>query len=218
MQIGLTEAEVSGALLCLDVTPQIVEEAIRKGCNLIVSHHPLIFRKLKRIADENEVQKTVRLAIENHVAIVSMHTNLDAAIGGVNSKIAEKIGLQNTQFLGKQQNIDGVCAGEGVIGELSEELATTESGGNFNSVLLESKVKDAYEEVKAIRRYPKNMNPEFIEEDMEYFYSTVKRVARYDYNQIGGEGQSSYSADGVSIKYVNRDNFFKDVKSYCGRM
>ena len=99
------------------------EEAIRKGCNLIVSHHPLIFRKLKRIADENEVQKTVRLAIENHVAIVSMHTNLDAAIGGVNSKIAEKIGLQNTQFLGKQQNIDGVCAGEGVIGELSEELA-----------------------------------------------------------------------------------------------
>ena len=123
LQIGLTEAEVSGALLCLDVTPQIVEEAIRKGCNLIVSHHPLIFRKLKRIADENEVQKTVRLAIENHVAIVSMHTNLDAAIGGVNSKIAEKIGLQNTQFLGKQQNIDGVCAGEGVIGELSEELA-----------------------------------------------------------------------------------------------
>ena len=116
LQIGLTEAEVSGALLCLDVTPQIVEEAIRKGCNLIVSHHPLIFRKLKRIADENEVQKTVRLAIENHVAIVSMHTNLDAAIGGVNSKIAEKIGLQNTQFLGKQQNIDGVCAGEGVIG------------------------------------------------------------------------------------------------------
>ena len=123
LQIGLTEAEVSGALLCLDVTPQIVEEAIRKGCNLIVSHHPLIFRKLNRIADENEVQKTVRLAIENHVAIVSMHTNLDAAIGGVNSKIAEKIGLQNTQFLGKQQNIDGVCAGEGVIGELSEELA-----------------------------------------------------------------------------------------------
>lgn len=107
---------------------------------------------------------------------------------------------------------------EQIIEELSEELATTESGGNFNSVLLESKVKDAYEEVKAIRRYPKNMNPEFIEEDMKYFYSTVKRVARYDYNQIGGEGQSSYSADGVSIKYVNRDNFFKDVKSYCGRM
>ena len=123
LQIGLTEAEVSGALLCLDVTPQIVEEAIRKGCNLIVSHHPLIFRRLNRIADENEVQKTVRLAIENHIAIVSMHTNLDAALGGVNYKIAEKMALQNVQFLGKQQNIDGVSGGEGVIGELAEDMA-----------------------------------------------------------------------------------------------
>ena len=52
LQIGLTEADVSGALLCLDVTPKIVDEAVAKGCNLIVSHHPLIFRKLNRIADE----------------------------------------------------------------------------------------------------------------------------------------------------------------------
>ena len=63
LQIGLTEAEVSGALLCLDVTPKIVDEAVAKGCNLIVSHHPLIFHKLNRIADENEVQVTVRKAI-----------------------------------------------------------------------------------------------------------------------------------------------------------
>ena len=61
LQVGLTEAvEVSGALLCLDVTEAVVDEAIRKGCNLIVSHHPLIFRKLARISDENYVQRTVR--------------------------------------------------------------------------------------------------------------------------------------------------------------
>ena len=107
---------------------------------------------------------------------------------------------------------------EQIIEELSEELSTTENGGNFNSVLLESKVRDAYDEVKLVRRYPRNMNPECIEEDMERFYNVVKRVARYDYNQVGGEGQSQYSADGVSIHYVSRDSFFKDVKTFCGRM
>ena len=123
LQIGLTEAEVSGALLCLDVTPKIVDEAVAKGCNLIVSHHPLIFRKLNRIADENEVQVTVRKAIEQHVAIVSMHTNIDSARGGVNFKIAEKLGLRNLRFLGKQTVVDGVEGGEGVVGEVGEELA-----------------------------------------------------------------------------------------------
>ena len=123
LQIGLTEADVSGALLCLDVTPKIVDEAVAKGCNLIVSHHPLIFRKLNRIADENEVQVTVRKAIEQRVAIVSMHTNIDSAQGGVNYKIAEKIGLHDLRFFGKQTVVDGVVGGDGVIGEVTEELA-----------------------------------------------------------------------------------------------
>ena len=89
LQVGLTEAEVSGALLCLDVTETIVDEAISSGCNLIVSHHPLIFRALKRLVDADEVQKTVAKAIRNNITIVSMHTNIDNAKGGVNFKIAE---------------------------------------------------------------------------------------------------------------------------------
>ncbi|MFX7844669.1 Nif3-like dinuclear metal center hexameric protein, partial [Acinetobacter baumannii] len=79
LQVGLTEAEVSGALLCLDVTEQVVDEAISKGCNLIVSHHPLIFRKLRQIAGKDGVQRCVIKAIKNDIAIVSMHTNLDSA-------------------------------------------------------------------------------------------------------------------------------------------
>jgi len=98
LQLGLTEAqEVSGALLCLDVTEAIVDEAIAKGCNLIVSHHPLIFRPLKHITGENYVQQTVMKAIRNNVAIVSMHTNLDNAEMGVNHKIAEKMGLTDIE-------------------------------------------------------------------------------------------------------------------------
>ena len=130
LQVGLTEAvEVSGALLCLDVTEDIVDEAIRKGCNLIVSHHPLIFRKLARISDENYVQRTVRKAIKNDIAIVSMHTNMDAAKGGVNFKIAEKLGLRNLRFFGGEKEIDGVKGGEGVIGEITDETDALHADG-----------------------------------------------------------------------------------------
>ena len=130
LQVGLTEAvEVSGALLCLDVTEDIVDEAIRKGCNLIVSHHPLIFRKLARISDENYVQRTVRKAIKNDITIVSMHTNMDAAKGGVNFKIAEKLGLRNLRFFGGEKEIEGVKGGEGVIGEITDETDTLHADG-----------------------------------------------------------------------------------------
>ena len=92
LQIGLTETEVSGALLCLDVTEKVIDEAIAKGCNLVVSHHPLLFRGLKQVSDANDVQRTVRKAIKNDICVISMHTNMDNAKGGVNYKIAEKLG------------------------------------------------------------------------------------------------------------------------------
>lgn len=123
LQVGLTEAELSGALLCLDVIEPIVDEAIRLGCNLIVAHHPLIFRKLSCISNQNYVQRTVMKAIQNHITIVAMHTNMDSAKGGVNYKIAEKLGLQNLSFIGKEQIVDGVTGGEGIIGTFAEGLA-----------------------------------------------------------------------------------------------
>lgn len=137
LQVGLTEAEVSGALLCLDVTETIVDEAIAKGCNLIVSHHPLIFRKLRRLTGEDYVQRTVMKAIEKKVTILSLHTNMDSVTGGVNFKIAEKMGLEQLSFLGKRQTVSlpcdtpdtccGACrtveGGEGIIGFLPTPMA-----------------------------------------------------------------------------------------------
>ena len=112
LQLGLTDAqEVSGALLCLDVTEAVVDEAVALGCNLIVSHHPLIFRPLKHITGENDVQRTVRKAIQHNVAVVSMHTNLDNAEHGVNWKIAEKMQLT------------AVEGGGLVFGEFAEPMA-----------------------------------------------------------------------------------------------
>ena len=71
LQVGLTEAEVSGALLCLDVTEAVIDEAVAAGCNLIVAHHPLIFRPLKQVSDANYVQRSVIKAIEHRITIVS---------------------------------------------------------------------------------------------------------------------------------------------------
>ena len=137
LQVGLTAADVSGALLCLDVTEQVVDEAVANGCNLIVSHHPLIFHRLSRISDDDYVQRTVMKAISHQVTIVAMHTNLDAAEGGVNFRIAAKLGLQDVRFLGKTQTVTApqpvgavtdaapveVRGGEGVTGRLADPMA-----------------------------------------------------------------------------------------------
>ena len=122
LQVGLTETEVSGALLCLDVNEKIVDEAIRKGCNLIVSHHPLLFRGLNTISDLTDVQRTVMKAIQQGIAVISMHTNMDNAKGGVNFRIAEKLGLNDVKFF-VSKLVDGKEAGSGVIGSLSEAMA-----------------------------------------------------------------------------------------------
>ena len=122
LQVGLTETEVSGALLCLDVNERIIDEAIAKGCNLIVSHHPLLFRGLKTISDLTDVQRTVRKALKSDICVVSMHTNMDNAKGGVNFRIAQNLGLQNVAFFAPK-SVDGIEAGSGVIGELAEPQA-----------------------------------------------------------------------------------------------
>ena len=131
LQIGLAkEADATGALLCLDVTEDVVDEAIRKGCNLIVSHHPLLFRPLKSIAGRDYVERTVIKAIKHDVAIYSAHTNLDSAYEGVNFKMAEKLGLKNLEWLSQkpsyQRGGEEFTAGEGIIGILKTPMSQNE--------------------------------------------------------------------------------------------
>lgn len=127
LQVGLTEAEVSGALLCLDVTEEVVAEAVQLGCNLIVAHHPLLFRGLKCVSDTDCVQRCVRAAVQADVNIYAAHTNLDNAIDGVNYVIAERLGLMDVELMQPRKvpvALDGkpnsVLAGSGVIGYLPE--------------------------------------------------------------------------------------------------
>jgi dinuclear metal center YbgI/SA1388 family protein len=102
--VGDRNAEAKAALLCLDVTEKVEDEAIAKNCNLIISHHPLIFKGLKSITGKNETERCVLKAIKNDIAIYAAHTNLDNSFTGVNAKIAEKLQLQNLQVLQAQEN------------------------------------------------------------------------------------------------------------------
>lgn len=99
---------------------------------------------------------------------------------------------------------------EDVFNALKTELLLTE-GEKYNETLLQSKVDCAYQDVKDTRNYPDSYSASMIEEDMERYYSAIRRIALYDYNQIGAEGQSSYNADGTSIRYLNRDKLFYGV-------
>ena len=97
--VGNATDEVNGILLTLDVTEQVIAEAIQKNCNLIIAHHPIIFKGLTKLNGNNYVERTVIKAIKNNIAIYAAHTNLDHITGGVNFKIAEKLNLENVKIL-----------------------------------------------------------------------------------------------------------------------
>ncbi|WP_281644912.1 Nif3-like dinuclear metal center hexameric protein [Bacteroides zoogleoformans] len=104
VQIGLTDAEATGALLCLDVTEAVLDEAISLGYNLVIAHHPLIFKGYKSIIGRDYVERCILKAIKNDVVVYAAHTNLDNSPGGVSFKMAEKIGLKNVRILEAKEN------------------------------------------------------------------------------------------------------------------
>ena len=89
----------SGALCALDATEAVIEEAVARKCNLVIAHHPVIFRGLKKLNGRSHVEKTVIAAIKNDIAIYAIHTNLDNVANGVNGRIADKLGLNNRNVL-----------------------------------------------------------------------------------------------------------------------
>ena len=117
LQVGTTETEVSGVLLCLDVTRQVVDEAIKNGCNMIISHHPLLFRPLKKLTDDN-IGSIVMDAVRAGITIYASHTNLDNASKGVNMRIASVLGLVDIRAL--DEHPDG--NGAGIIGSFPQAL------------------------------------------------------------------------------------------------
>ncbi|HEX4374268.1 MAG TPA: Nif3-like dinuclear metal center hexameric protein [Puia sp.] len=148
---GNSNRECSCVLISLDVTEEVINEAIAKKCDLIIAHHPIIFSGLKKITGKNYVEKTIIAAIKNDIAIYAIHTNLDNVLHGVNGKIADKLGLVNRKILLPKQSTlkklytfvpvanfekvrDAVFnAGGGNIGDYSEAGFSIQGEGSFKA-------------------------------------------------------------------------------------
>ncbi|MCR4860461.1 MAG: Nif3-like dinuclear metal center hexameric protein [Bacteroidales bacterium] len=115
LQVGFPGAAVKRILVCLDVTEAVVEEAVAGGFDMIVSHHPLIFKALRQVSDATYQQRCVVRALASGISIYSAHTSLDNAPGGVNHRIASVLGLEDLHWLCPK---DGFDAGSGLVGEL----------------------------------------------------------------------------------------------------
>lgn len=130
--VGDANALVDKALLTLDVTEKVIDEAIEKSYHLIISHHPLIFKGLKNILTDNTIGRIVTKAIKNDISIAAMHTNLDNSFLGVNRVLAENIGLKELQILrtNQQSEIGGqqseLQIGSGMVGVLENEMTEKE--------------------------------------------------------------------------------------------
>jgi dinuclear metal center YbgI/SA1388 family protein len=94
LQVGDPEVEITSALVCLDCTEAVVEEAAKLGCGLIISHHPVIFKGLKSLVARSYVERTVLAALRHNISLYAIHTNLDNVIDGVNGEIAARLGLK----------------------------------------------------------------------------------------------------------------------------
>ncbi len=149
LQIGNINKSIYKILTCLDVTLDTLKEAKAKKCNLIVSHHPLIFKELKNITGKNWVEECIIFAIHNDISIYSIHTNLDNVNKGVSFKLAEILGLQNIKILrGKKRVLSKLTtfvpkeyhdkvkealfkSGSGFVGNYSECSFSTQGEGTY---------------------------------------------------------------------------------------
>lgn len=150
LQIGSYEREIKNILLCLDVSPAVIDEAVRKSCNFIISHHPLLFHSLKKISTDNDYRsRTIEKLIKNDITLYSAHTNLDFTREGVSFQLAEKLELREIDFLKKLsstrvkltvfipedsfEKVSGAIfnAGGGIIGEYTNCSFRTKGQGTF---------------------------------------------------------------------------------------
>ncbi len=149
LQVGDVGQEATGTLLCVDVTEAIVDEAVGRGINLIVSHHPLLFRGLKRITPATATERIVAKALKHDIAIYAAHTNMDSARGGVSWATGRMVGLTNMRTLVPQQgrlmkmavyvplaSRDAVCealwaAGAGMIGDYDRCAYMVDGNGTY---------------------------------------------------------------------------------------
>lgn len=214
--VGDDTQPVKGVLVSLDCTEEIVDEAVRKGCNLIVSHHPIVFGGLKKITGSNYVERTVIKAIQNGIALYAIHTNLDNYRFGVNEEIGRRLGLVNLKilapakgkllklmvFVPKTHATDLANAlfqaGAGHIGEYDQCSFATQGIGTFrpssaaNPFIGEAGKREEVEELKVETILPAYKLPTVL--------TAMKQAHPYEevaYDVVALENENQYEGSGM---------------------
>jgi dinuclear metal center YbgI/SA1388 family protein len=149
--LGTPEKEVSGVMTCLDLSMQVISEAISQKCNLIIAHHPFIFAPLKRINPDSRTGQLIWHLIQSDIAVIAVHTNFDNVKGGINQHLANRLNLLNTRFLEPRKGLlrklvtfcpvdysetlrKAICdAGAGNIGNYDQCTFNAEGFGTFRA-------------------------------------------------------------------------------------
>jgi len=240
---GNVNLELSGVLICIDSTEEVVDEAIKNNCNLIVAHHPIIFSGLKKITGATYPERVLIKAIQNNIVIYAAHTNFDNIKGGVNSKIAEKLALKNCKILApKKQLLRKLitfcpgnksyqlrqalfAAGAGTVGNYTECSFNTEGEGTFKPALNtqpyvgEIGIQHTEKEVKVETIYPLNIEANVLQ---TLFSNHPYEEVAYDiislnntYNQVGAGiiGELEQEEDA----YLFLKKIKKDMQTACVR-
>jgi dinuclear metal center YbgI/SA1388 family protein len=234
LQTGEYSQIIHAALLTIDVTEEILQEAIEKKANLIITHHPLIFGGLKRITGSSVVEKIVIKAIRNHIAILAVHTNLDNAEGGVNAKLAEKLGLSQCRILqplkGKLRKLVTFVpsghisvvrqaifdAGAGHIGNYDQCSFNLEGCGTFrgndhtNPFAGEPGKMHTEKETRLETIYPEWLEPQIIAALMEVH--PYEEVAYDIYSLENSFGRTGAGMVGILPAPVDEEDFLKTLK------
>lgn len=190
LQVGNRKAEIKAVLLTVDVTESVVAEAIDLGCNLIISHHPLIFKGIKHLTGDTPQERCILTAIQHGIAIYSAHTSVDNYLHGVSGMLAQKVGLLSYRPLSAHAQYPQ--QGLGVIGDLPEAIA-------FVDLLSQLKSSLSIQQL----RYTEPAHP------------MVQRIAL-----CGGSGSSLIGeamSQGADV-YVTADCKYHDMQLSLGQM
>ena len=212
--VGDFNSKVKGALISLDCTESVIDEAISLGINLVISHHPIIFSSLNKINGRNYVERVIIKAIKNDIAIYAIHTNLDNVFEGVNSKIAEKLGLINCKILlTKSKQIKQLVVYCPITHSLALKEALLENGAgsfrNYDNCSFSVKGKGTFRPKRGSSPFLGNVGEveQVDEERLEFFLNNE------DENRLLDVMHQNHPYEQVAFQVYSLDNVSSEIGS-----
>ena len=165
--VGRPEDEVHKALLAVDVTEEVLDEAEQTGCDLIITHHPIVFHALKRFNSASYVERCVERAIRRGIALYACHTNLDSAPGGMSWRLAEMLGVEELRVLQPTDPADG-RVGFGVVGELPQSMSVRDFMHRIQERLSVQVIRHSELVREQVRRARRAQADVYVTSDLKY--------------------------------------------------